>query len=81
MGDQQHRLALDHRLQALLETFLAGVVHGAGRFVEQQDLRVEQQGPAEGDVLALAAGEVLPTLADLQLVAVRVQAGKLMHAR
>ncbi|MCY1425496.1 hypothetical protein D9M71_412850 [compost metagenome] len=81
MRDQQHRLAFHHRLQALLEAFFTGVVHGAGRLVQQQDLRVEQQRTAQGDVLPLAARQVLPAFTHLQLVAVRVQPGELMHAR
>ncbi|MNT69041.1 hypothetical protein D3C72_2073210 [compost metagenome] len=78
MGDQDHGLAFNDGLQALLEALFAGVVHGAGRLVEQQDLWIEQQRPAQGNVLALTAREVLAALANLQFIALRMQAGEFM---
>ncbi|MNP67552.1 hypothetical protein D3C76_1633990 [compost metagenome] len=80
MRHQHHGLVFNHRGEPLLEAFFAGVVHGAGWLIEQQDRRVEQQCTGQGHVLALTAGQVLPSLTDLQFVALRVQAGELMNA-
>jgi hypothetical protein len=39
-------------------------VDGAGRLVEEQDRRVREDDPRDGDALALAAGEFHAPLAD-----------------
>ena len=45
-------------------------VDGAGGVVEDQDRRVDEQGPGDGDALALAAREGVAPLADHGVVAV-----------
>ena len=77
MSDQQHGFALDPALQFLPQNVFAAVVHGAGRFVEQQDRRVEQQGPGQQYGLALTAGEQLSAFADGPIKTLRVLTGQL----
>ena len=48
---------------------LADVVQGRGPLVEDQDRRVLEEDPGQGDPLPLAAGEVLAPLRDAGLVA------------
>ncbi|MNJ72803.1 hypothetical protein D3C77_695120 [compost metagenome] len=79
MGDQDHGLAFDNGLQTLLEALLTGVVHRAGRFVEQQNLRIEQQRTAKCDVLTLPSRKVLAALPYLQFITLGVQTCKFMN--
>ena len=55
MGDEDQRLALYPVVQALAQQVFAGVVHGAGGLVQQQNGRVEQQCAGQQNSLALAA--------------------------
>ena len=47
--------------QLELEVLAELGVEGAERLVEQQDLRVEHQGPGQGDALLLATGQLRRT--------------------
>ena len=67
-------------LEALLEAALGAVVHGAGRLVEHQDRRIEQQRAGDRDRLALAAGQALAALADVQVEAQRMARDEVLDA-
>ena len=56
-------------------------VDGAGGVVEHQDRRVEQQGPGDGDALALTAGQGVAALAHDRVVAVGELPDELVGAR
>ena len=58
------------RGQALLDQPLALGVEIAGGLVEDEDARIGQDGPGDGQALALAAAEPHASLADQGLVAV-----------
>ncbi|MNE66738.1 hypothetical protein D3C80_1623070 [compost metagenome] len=45
-------------------------IEGAGGFIEQQDRRVHQQRPGDGQALALTTGEAQPAVAQMGLVTV-----------
>ena len=63
VGHQQQGPAGQDLLEALLEPALGAVVHRAGRLVEHQDRRVEQQRAGHRHRLPLAAGQALAALA------------------
>jgi hypothetical protein len=50
-----------------LHSAFALVVEGGGRLVEDQDRRILQEGPGDGQPLLLAAGERYPALADVEI--------------
>ena len=58
VSDEEDRAALHELPQDLVDVGLARGVDGAGELVEDQDARVAEDGPREGDLLFLAAGEV-----------------------
>ena len=70
VGDDERGAALEQAGQALLDQSLALAVEVAGGLVEDQDARVGQQRPGDGQPLALAAAEPHAALADERLVAV-----------
>lgn len=76
MGDDEHRLRRDQRDDGLLDRDLALAVPCRGRFVEQHDGGVLEDGAGYGDPLALAPGQGSADLADTGVVAVRESADK-----
>ena len=71
VGDDE-RGALRHHLgQRVADLVLLGRVDRGGGVVEDQDAGVGQDGPGDGDALALPARERVAALADLGGVAVR----------
>ncbi len=58
VGDHEGRASVHEPPQGVLDEDLALRVQGAGRLVEQQDRGVAQDGPGQGDALALAAREL-----------------------
>ena len=64
VGDRQDGAALGQAFQGLLDGALGLGVHARGRFVEDEDGRVLEQGAGDGDALLLAAGEAVAALAD-----------------
>ena len=60
----------DELLQHLVDQLLALQVDLAGGFVEDQDRRVAEDRPGQGDPLPLAAGEAAAHRADDRVVAV-----------
>src|SRR5690606_34941707 len=80
VSNQQQCFAPGPVLQAVAQKVFAGVVHGTGRLVQQQDGRVEQQGPGQQHGLALAAGKQLTAFADRAVEALRVLPGQFTDA-
>src|SRR3546814_15222124 len=80
VGDQEQRLALQCLADALLEGRLGGVVHVAGRLVEQNDRRVEQHRAGDRLRLPPAAGPRHADPANLTVEAVRVGAPEVADA-
>src|SRR5690554_1297159 len=68
------------RLEVGLERLFAGVIHGAGGLVKQQNLRIVNHGPGNGDGLALPAREHLAALAHLQVNAMGVGVDQAIQA-
>ena len=71
MGDDDDRAPLADRFHVVLDDALRLVVQGAGGFIENQDARVADQRPGDGDALALVAGESRTVFADERVVAFR----------
>ena len=69
VGDDQGGSAVCQAQQRLLHRPFALVVERAGCFVEDQDLRVLEEGAGDGDALALAARELDAALADIGVIA------------
>ena len=55
------RISRDKRLA---DRFLGFAVQRGGRFVQQQDRRILQEGARDGDALPLSAGHLDPAVAD-----------------
>ena len=66
---KQVRLSISVTRLAWIDAFAFGV-EVAGGFVEDQDLRVGEDGAGDGDALPLAAAELHAALADERVVAV-----------
>ena len=60
VGNDDSRAANEQPLQRLLDQRLGHRVHAGGRFIQDQDARVGQDGPGNADQLALANGEIDP---------------------
>ena len=70
MGDGDGRSSLHQRPQRSDDGFLGGGVQAGGRLVENQDRRIANDRPGNGDALALTAREGGAALADHGVVAV-----------
>ena len=64
MGDDQHGLALKKTGEGPLDLRLVLHIQRCGGFVQQDDGRVLQERPGDGDPLTLAAGELAAVFAD-----------------
>ena len=71
VGDDEGGPADHQFIQRVLHQALAFRIQGGGRFVQDQNAGVLQNGPGDGDALALTAGKLAAALADLGFVAVR----------
>ena len=69
MREDQRRAPLHEPVERLLDHRLALRVHRRERLVQDQDGRISQERPRDGDALALAAGEPHPALAHDGLIA------------
>ena len=65
-------------VQGRLNDRLALGVQGRGGFVEEQNLRVSNEGPRDGDALLLSAGQLSAAFADQGVVFLKF---KLKHFR
>ena len=78
MRDDDRRAPLHQAIERGLHQSLALGIERAGRFVEQQDRRIAQDGARDGDALALAAGKPRAALAEERVVALRQLAQELV---
>ena len=69
MGDDDGRTAFHEAVQGGLDDFFAFRIEGRRRFIEDEDARVLEDGPGDGDTLALAAGQGAAAVADEGFVA------------
>lgn len=70
VGDQERGPPGHDGAQRLVDLVLDAGVDGGGGVVEEEQPGVGEDGPGEGDALALAAGEGEPVFADGRVVAV-----------
>src|SRR5438876_4002894 len=70
MGDQQRGAPLQETSNSFLNLVLGGAVNRAGRIIQDQNMRVGEQGTCNGNALALSAGERDAALANDGLVAI-----------
>ena len=71
VGDHQACAVAHQRLQGRLHQRFVGRVQGARRFVQDEDARVLQDGPGDGQPLTLPAREAVAPVARDRLVALR----------
>lgn len=69
MGDDQRGSPVRQAQQRLLHRPFALIVERAGRLVEDQNLRILEEGAGDGDALALAARKLDAALADIGIIA------------
>src|SRR5580704_8170030 len=79
--DHNRGAAAAHLLQRALDLLLGAGVERAGRLVEQQDVRVLEDGAGDRHPLLLAARELQPALAHGRLVALRQRHDEVVDAR
>ncbi len=78
VGHDQRGAALHEHAQGVVDLLLHLDVDGAGGIVEHQDGRVDEQGPGDGDALALAPRQRVAALADHGVVALGQVADELV---
>mgnify|MGYP000687891786 CR=1 FL=1 len=78
VGDGEDRLPLGQGGQGLLDQVLVLRVHAGGGLVQDDDGRVLQNGPGDGDALTLSAGELLTRVPGGGVPAVLQTADKLL---
>ena len=69
MSDNEGRPPHHQPVQRRLHNLLAFGIEGRSRLVQDQNPRILENRPGNGDTLALSAGKVQPPLADLRVVA------------
>ena len=69
--DDEHRAAIHHAVEGLLDEALTLRIERTRRLVEHQDRRVGDQGAGDRQPLALAARETHAVFADHRIVALR----------
>ena len=57
LGDDEAGASFHQLVQGLLDLELGGHVHAGGGVIQDEDARVHEQGPGDGDALFLAAAE------------------------
>ena len=70
VGDDNDRPVFHQVIDGLLDLAFRLHVHGGGGFVQDEDGRVTQDRPGNGEPLLLAAGEPDPPFADVTVVTV-----------
>ena len=71
MGDDDGRPAFHQAVQSGLHDLFAFRIESRRRFVEDENPRILQDSPGDGDALALAAGQSAAPVADDGFIAVR----------
>ena len=67
VGDGNQCFPIQQRLQVPNKGLFRIQIQGRGRFVHQQNFGVVDQGPCQGDSLALTGGERLPTVGQYRI--------------
>ena len=81
VGDRDRGAAAHQVVQCLLN-FLFGLgIDGRGRFIEDQDARIDQQRARNRDTLAFSAGQTLAAFAHQRVVTVRQAQDEFMGVR
>ena len=71
MGDHNSGLAFDQPVQSIENQFFRRRIQPRARLIQNQDRRIANNGPGDGDPLALASGERHAPLADNRVVPFR----------
>src|SRR5574343_1707439 len=71
--------ALHQVLEGVLDFFLGGAIARRCRFVQNENLRVDQQSTGNRDTLTFPAGEGLPPFADDGIIAMRQAQNKVVR--
>ena len=79
--DDRRRFPRDERVQGPLDLGLGLRVERGRRLVQEQELRVPEEGARDGDALLLAAGDAHAALADVRVVARGEVADELVRER
>mmetsp|Transcript_8501 Transcript_8501/g.28495 ORF Transcript_8501/g.28495 Transcript_8501/m.28495 type:complete len:205 (-) Transcript_8501:1223-1837(-) len=80
MGDNERRPSLAHLLQRSLDLILRVRVQRAGGLVEENDLRILQDGPGDSHPLLLSPGQLQAPLPYPRLVLVGEVHDRVMHS-
>ena len=64
VGDDEGGAACHEAFEGFVDEALGFAVEGGSGFVEEEDLGIGEDGPGDGDALALAAGELGAARAD-----------------
>ena len=81
MGDDERGPALHQRLHRALDEDLGPRVHRRGRLVEDEDRRVGEERPGDGQQLLLARGHVGRVVVEDGVVAVGQRPHEVVHVR
>src|SRR5205085_1816314 len=79
--DHECRSALHEVLKAFLDELFGLGIERRRSLVKDEDARISQYGPGDGDSLALPAGELYAAFADDGVVSVGKGFRELIHAR
>ncbi len=80
-GDHRGAAGAAHGLDLLLDVLLGGIVQGRGSLVQDENLRLAQEDPRQGDPLPLAAGKVRAALGEPELILPRQRRDDLRQPR
>ena len=81
MRDDDHRSALRDATDVVVDYRFAVRIERAGRLVEDENARVEDQRARDGEALALAAGKIRRAFVDVCFVAARQTIYEFLRAR
>src|SRR5699024_8176228 len=79
VGDDKAGAALHQVIHSLLDQYFGAGIHAAGSFVQNQDFRVGQNGPGNGEQLLLSLRHIAGLFVQNHIVAVRQGADKVVH--
>ena len=68
MGDDKAGPPAQELAQGLLDQQFGSRVHAGGRFIQDQDAWIGQDGASDGNELSLSLAQVMPSLPDVRIV-------------
>ena len=71
MRDEDRRAALQHPANSALDLILGLAIDRAGRVVDDQNRRIGDECPCDGDALSLTAGKRYAALANDRVIPIR----------